>query len=349
MSLSGRGARPVVAILVMAALPVLLAGPASADPAGPTDYRSEVVLVEPAHPGLDLVMIGGDSFLQLTVSAGTEVMVIGYQGEPYLHFSPDGTVTQNERSPSRWLNDDRFGEASVPPDASAEAEPDWVVVATDGSFAWHDHRTHWMNSARPPGKVPGDTVLEAVVPLEVDGVAVDVHVRSELLSGPSLVGPAVGVVAAAVSALAAVVIARQWSRELVVPVVVGIWAALAAALGAWAVLSVPAETGPSPMLWLMPAVGVVASAAAWWFATRASSSSPAGRPPMALLTVWGLVAVAGLELVAWSWTRRLALTRALIPSDAPAVLDRAVVAAAAVAGLIALAVAAANLAWPRPR
>ena len=43
------------------------AGVAHADPAQPTDYSTEIVGVEPVTPSIAVGVIGGDSFIELTV------------------------------------------------------------------------------------------------------------------------------------------------------------------------------------------------------------------------------------------------------------------------------------------
>ena len=43
----------------------LTPSPAAADPAGPTDYRSEIIEVDPPMAEIELTMIGGDAFIQL--------------------------------------------------------------------------------------------------------------------------------------------------------------------------------------------------------------------------------------------------------------------------------------------
>ncbi|MEZ5248381.1 MAG: hypothetical protein R2713_03905 [Ilumatobacteraceae bacterium] len=129
------------------------ASPAAADPPRPTDYRSEVVSISPAIPGLEARIIGGDSFIELTTS-GQDVLVLGYDGEPYLRFDADGTVSENVRSPARWLNLDRYSETSVPAEADATAPPEWEQVGSGGRYAWHDHRTHWMLEIPRSGSGP---------------------------------------------------------------------------------------------------------------------------------------------------------------------------------------------------
>jgi len=306
---------------------VVTAGPAAADPAGPTDYRSEVVRVDPATPAIDVRVVGGDSFVLLRAERGTTVDVVGYRGEPYLRFGADGTVERNEASPSRWLNDDRYGSTEPPPSSTPGAEPDWRVVATDGSYAWHDHRAHWMNPARPPGAEPGDTILEAVIPLVVDGDEVDVHVRSVLLARPS---PAAAIVGGSIAfaAVGALLLGgrRVGNRSGLLTVAAG-GAALATVLGGWAYRSVPAETEPSVTLWLLPATALVA-------ALGALVLGRTGRVSRFGVDLLG--ALAALELGLWAWSRRAAPVRAWVPTDAPQWLDRATVTGA---GALALGVA----------
>lgn len=312
------------------------AAPAAADPAGPTDYRTEVLSIEPADAPVAVEIIGGDSFVHLTVEPGHEVLVVGYRGEPYLRFEADGTVLENRASVSYWLNQDRY--STDPPaefaDPDVEHEPVWEVVASGGSYAWHDHRSHWMNSVRPPGKGPGDVILEDIVPLLVDGSEVDVTVRSTWADAPSSVP---WIAAAVVVAVSAGVLARRSTTRgtaTSAAVVAGAGVA-AAAVGVAAHRSVPPETGPSPLLWLLPVVAVVAAtiAAVLW---RRSTALVAG----------SLVSVAGLMLAVWAWVRREALVRAIIPSDAPPVLDRMVIAVAAVTGLVAIVAGVVAVATP---
>ncbi|MEL6982054.1 MAG: hypothetical protein AAFO29_06490 [Actinomycetota bacterium] len=347
----------LVGLLLLAAALVGPAAPAAADPAGPTDYRTEIVAVEPATPQIELAILGGDSFVQLVAQPGTEVMVTGYRGEQYLWFQADGTVRQNELAPSRWLNDDRFGEAVIPPEADALAKPEWTVVADDGRYAWHDHRAHWMNTARPIGAEPGDVILEAVIPLEVDGEPVSVQVRSELLAAPS---PLPAILGAAAALVGGVLLLARWRRgspssagsespagpsigSLAVLALMVVVAALATYAGVAAVQGLPAEAAPGAILWLLPLVAALAGAAAIVVVRGERLAKP-----MRVLVVQLALVLASFELLLWAWLRREALLRALIPTEAPQWLDRAVVAGAAAAGLVALAAAAATIMERRP-
>ena len=72
-----------------------------------------IVEITPATPAVDVRILGGDSFVELAVEPGTEVRVAGYWGDDYLWFDGDGTVRRNDRSPSRWYSESRYG-ADVP-------------------------------------------------------------------------------------------------------------------------------------------------------------------------------------------------------------------------------------------
>jgi len=291
---------------------------AFADPAGPTDYRSEVVAVEPSTATIETGIIGGDSFFELTVAPGTEVFVIGYQGEDAVWFRPDGTVWENRNSPSTYLNADRLGGGGVPPNATVDAEPDWERVASDGNWSWHDHRAHWMQSARPFGLGPGDQILESVIPLVVDGVDVEVTVISTWQPAPSPASAILGVIGGIGSAVGAWFLHRRRPPALIAaaPVVV-----LAFVVGAWQFISLPPETGPRPIWWVLPAIAAV-SLAVGVIADRRS----------ARLVADGALLLVGVELAIWGFTKREGLSAAIIPTNAPAWLDRFTTAMALSAG-----------------
>ena len=184
-------------------------------------------------------IVGGDAFVLLRVDPGVEVDVMGYQSEPYLRFAADGTVYENQRSPATYINGSRYGGSSIPESASAAAEPDWAEVAPPGSgeYAWHDHRSHLMLPAAPAGARPGDQVFTDVVPIVVDGTAVNVRIVSTLMPAPSrwpsVLGARVGVIVIVVALLAPT--RRAWG-----PVLVGV-GAIAAVIGWIGYASLPAS------------------------------------------------------------------------------------------------------------
>ena len=145
------------------------AAPALADSARPTNYRSEVT--SNGHSSVEAEVVGGDAFLEISVRVGTEVVVLGYQSEPYLRIDQDGRVFTNTNSPAYYLNNDRYAETAVPVTASAEADPAWMQAGNGGRFGWHDHRIHWMAPAPPPGVDDGAVteIQQWSIPVLVDG------------------------------------------------------------------------------------------------------------------------------------------------------------------------------------
>jgi hypothetical protein len=304
----------LVALLAMLAFP----GTAFADPAGPTDYLSEIRSIEPATPSIEVEVLGGDSFVQLQADPGTEVFVVGYQSEDYLWFTADGAVLENQNAPSTYTNDDRFGGAVPPPNATVDAEPDWQEVATGGRYSWHDHRAHWMQSVRPAGKQVGDQVVEGVIPLVVNGAEVDVTVISTWKPEPSPI-PAIAGAAAGLVLVGAAVWAwrsgRRWVAAML-PI-----AALAVVVGGLQYLSLPSETGPRFLWWILPAIALVAAVVGAVAEQRSAT-----------FVAQAAALVAGVQLVVWGLIKRDGLTAALIPTNAPAWLDRLATASALTAG-----------------
>ncbi len=299
------------------------ASPAAADPAGPTEYVTEIQSIEPFQSAVSVRMIGGDSFFELTQLEPVLIEVQGYRGEPYLQILPDGTIQENRLAPTTYLNEERYGAGDlVPASADPDAAPDWVVVGTGGRYAWHDHRSHWMNPQRPPGSQAGDAILEAVVPISVDGTDVKVTVVSFLQDDPSPVPALAGLVVGA--AAAAVMLLRS-------SVVVAVGTAfVVAVVGLVTFGSVPSETGPAITLWILPTIGLVALLAGLVMG-RGPVANPL--PRIALLTV------GGVQLILWAVLQRSALTKAILPTDIPWSLFRFSVVASFVVGIAVIGIA----------
>lgn len=317
-----------VVLAAVVALLGLVPGTAFADPPRPTDYRSEIVSITPAVPGLSARIIGGDAFIELE-APGRDVMVSGYQGEPYLHFAVDGTISENQRSPARWLNTDRYSQTEVPPEADAEAPPEWKVVGEGGRYAWHDHRTHWMVETPPLGLGPGDQILDAVIPIVVDGQEVEIAVRSVWMSSPSQVPWIVAALVAAVVGAAGAAFGGRRPRLLAGVAVAAAAAALVA--GGWQTWSLPSETGPPFTHWVLPLVALLAAAVAFV-------------PRWSVFAVRSLTVVAGVQLAVWAVLRRGVLNHAILPTSAPFWLDRVLTAVTGVLAVIVISAATASIA-----
>lgn len=144
--------RGMTRALVLAAAGALAVAPVAASHGGSAQrgYVSTVASLRPGVLGVTVGVLGGDDRLVLRNWSGKTVVVLGYDGEPYLRFSEDG-VYRNARSPATYLNRVRYPSGPLPPAADPEAPPEWVEVGDGNSFSWHDHRIHWARRTPPPG------------------------------------------------------------------------------------------------------------------------------------------------------------------------------------------------------
>lgn len=166
-----------------------LAGPALAHGRG-SDATNFAATIGDA-PDLDGVIwqvLGSDEYLSVTNTSDQEVLVLGYEGEPYLRVGPGG-VFSNRRSEATYQNRDRYQRVSIPPIADNDAEPEWVRVSDGQTALWHDHRIHWMSFDLPPTVManPGQQVLvqEWAVPFTVAGQTREVTGELRWIPGPS--------------------------------------------------------------------------------------------------------------------------------------------------------------------
>ena len=287
-----------------AVLLVAGASPAMADPAGPSDFRSEVTGIVPDLDGIEAEVRGGDAFLEVHVDEGHEAVVEGYAGEPYLRFLEDGTVERNRLSPATYVNDDRKGRGDTS-QADAEAEPDWEEVASGGTYAWHDHRIHWMQDVSPNidrGQRVGGAYDPWRVPIEVDGTtaAIEGTLTYEAAASP-LPWIAIGLVVAG---------ALAWFGRgrvaTVLPAALAAASVLALVVGRGDFASSPG--GGNPLLWALPAVALAAAVVGGFPATRRFA------------LVGMLASVASLS--GWALFRLEVLIKPVLPTDLPAWLDR---------------------------
>lgn len=291
----------------------LTATPAAADPPGPTDYRSTVADVTPrdAAAGVHVEIVGGDGFLLMEVDPGVEVEVPGYSGDPYLRFGADGTVEENQSSPTTYLNQsrNRTDDAGLDPDA----DPVWKTVATDGRWAWHDHRIHFMG-----GDVEGDqevTHREGVpweVPIVVDGNDVVIAGEYRLLEAPSPL-PWAGL-----AVVVALIVALGLTRLVTPLTAAGVGLLVAGVVGVVAGTAQRGVSPPgaptSPLVVILPAIALVAGIIV---------VMQRGRVLRAVAALAGAASAAG-----WAIVRISVLWKAILPTSLSAATDRAITAVA---------------------
>ncbi len=164
----------------LAVLVLLAVVPQATAHQGNPNFRSEITSITPKADadGLEVEIQNFDDNVQLVNRTGKEVVIRGYDGEPYVRMSPDGAVEVNLNSPAYYLNQDRFADVAVPDRADAKAPPEWKQVDDTGLFSWHDHRSHYMGLNTPP-QVDDESaetkVFDYSIPVSVDGNPVEVN------------------------------------------------------------------------------------------------------------------------------------------------------------------------------
>ncbi len=157
--------------LAAATLALALAAPALAHEGNP-NFLSEITRITPQTQGVTVDVLNRDDRMLLHNTSGKDVVILGYDEEPYARVLADGTVEVNTDSGAYYLNDDRFADVKVPAGVDGKGDPQWKEVSKTGRFEWHDHRFHWMAEGTPP-QVKDESVRTKVfdwsVPIEVGG------------------------------------------------------------------------------------------------------------------------------------------------------------------------------------
>ena len=237
----------------------------SGDSVQPRDTVSVIESVTPALPdGVDVDIVGSDTFVRVR-SVGHDVMITGYQNEPYMHIKTTGDVFVNDGSQTTLINGNRYGNV----DTSNFVEtpnPVWRKIGTNGIAMWHDHRVHWM-SPKPPAPIDtAGTVLEWKVSMSVDGVATTVAGTLFLREKASMLWWLAGFAAL----LCAVVLSVRRRREFFV--LTFLVSMVGVAIGLMQYLGLPDGARITPLI-LMFSTGAAVVAAVSMFMQRRGNAS----------------------------------------------------------------------------
>jgi hypothetical protein len=285
----------------------------------PTDYRTKVRGVTPAITGLRVRAVDLGGKLELTNTSSTDVVVLGYQQEPYLRVGPRG-VFENTWSPAVALNRTTTPTGAPSHDVDPAAVPTWRRVSSGVKAAWHDHRAHWMAVSLPP-EVRRDSSRTHVVirnwhvPLTYGARTADV--TGDVLWVP---GPSPWRWAAGAFGIAAIVTigarSRRWPVVLGVALALLVAAEVAHVAGIWgaSTASTFSKTGSS----LYSLAGCLVGLGALAMLPR---REPLDATPIVLIAAVFLFITGGLADVT-------ALTRSQLPSTLPDAAARGVVTAA---------------------
>jgi hypothetical protein len=218
---------------------VFAAAPAGAHGVGgiqPTNYHTTVAAITPSVRGLALRSVDLGNRLELQNDTGRDVIVLGYDGEPYLRVGPRGTF-ENTHSPATYLNKSaNNAPRTLPKTADPTAAPEWRKVSSSTTARWHDHRAHWMGTSDP-----GTVARDRGSPHLIQKFTVRLRLADRKLSargevtwepGPSP-WPWVGFAVLLVVGSIAVARTRRWDRWTAVALAVLMVAEAVHVVGVW--------------------------------------------------------------------------------------------------------------------
>jgi hypothetical protein len=304
----------------------------------PSNFQTTVTGTTPQVPGLTVRAIDLGSELELRNETGADIVVLGYQGEPYLQVGPGG-VLENFRSPATYLNSTRDGKTPVPAKADPSSTPDWGKVASGTTARWHDHRAHWMGTDDPP-EVARDPARRHVIDhwqVQLRQGTQDITVKGKLVwvPGPSPWGWVFGAFATAVT-LIAFSRARPWRWVLAGALGVLVLSETAHVIGSWTATTASVETKIGASVYSVGGIALAIFALGWILLRPPFNATPA-------------VLFAGLVVAAAGGLADLTtLTRSQVPTTLPAGAARLAVALALGLGAGLASAAALRLRPPAP-
>ena len=141
----------LVVVLAVWSRPPRLRPPTASRGVSSSNWVTKVLSLEPALAGVTVKSVQLGNLIQIT-SRNSELIVLGYLGEPYLRVGPGG-VYQNLRSPATYLNRTRLGTTPLPPLASTTRprRPSGIrSPAATRRYSMIIAPTGWAASSPPP-------------------------------------------------------------------------------------------------------------------------------------------------------------------------------------------------------
>jgi hypothetical protein len=125
----------VTALLVALAAVVVVAPPAGASHSlggtEPSNYQTRVLGVRPAVAGVSVEVVDGGTRLRLNNGSGREVVVLGYQSEPWLRAGPGESVTWHDHR-AHWEAGEPPAQVRRSPGSAQVAVPRWTIELRTG-------------------------------------------------------------------------------------------------------------------------------------------------------------------------------------------------------------------------
>jgi hypothetical protein len=175
-----RAARAAWAAAVLPLLVTAGASPAAAHGTGTN--QTEVTSIRPRVPGLQVTVTKDGSWVTVTNTGSAPVLVLGYEGEPYLRVDATGSW-RNARSSTAILTGPATNENPAET-VTADQTPRWVRLSTRPTVRFHDLRVPTTSTRRHLGSSSAPRVITSwSLPLRVGHQ--DVTVRGLLSWRPT--------------------------------------------------------------------------------------------------------------------------------------------------------------------
>jgi hypothetical protein len=175
--------RAARAVWVVAVLPLLVtAGASPAAAHGTGTNQTEVTSIRPRVPGLQVTVTKDGSWVSLTNTGSAPVLVLGYEGEPYLRVDPTGSW-RNARSSTALLAESAT-HGNPAETVTVDQAPHWVRLSTRPTVGFHDLRVPTTSTGRHLGSSSAPRVITSwSLPMRVGHQ--DVTVRGTLSWRPT--------------------------------------------------------------------------------------------------------------------------------------------------------------------
>lgn len=330
------------AVVIAAVAVVATPAPAGAHGTGgvePSNYVTRITGVRPPAPGVAVRAIDVGTSLELSNTSDREVVVLGYDDEPYLRVGRHG-VFENTRSPAVFLNRNVVVSERLPDSYDSTAPPEWHKISGGHTARWHDHRAHWMGKGAPPW-VANDpdrahvVIDDLEIPVLIGAAPATIGGDVNWIPGPNP-WPWFALATGLAIALIAFVRTRWWPQALVVALATLIVTEILHVAGGWSATSADTAARVGGSVYSIAGV-IISAVAAVWLARR----DPRHATP--------LVTIAGLfMLIAGGFADVTSLTRSQLPFTWAPTLSRLAVASALGLGFGLMVVAGFHL-RPAPR
>jgi hypothetical protein len=281
----------------------------------PRNYETKLLGVSPHVPGVELTVVDLGDGLQLANDTPHDVIVLGYDSEPYLRVGPRG-VFENIRSPATYLNRSRVPTNKPPKRADSSAPPAWHKVSSGTTTTWHDHRAHFMGSEDPPIVQRDPSVRRVIdrwtVELRTEGRTI--HASGELVWVPPP-SPWPYVAIAIAIALGVVVLTRTrvWRGVFAAALALLVLSDLAHVVGLWNATTATTASKLTESAYSLAGIALGLLALAWMWRRGAESAMP-----LVLIAAIFLFFAGGLADVS-------TLGHSLVPTTFPMVVARLLV------------------------